>query len=275
MGKVVGALVGLVAAAAYALAAAELLRGETGVDLLAAARAAAPENVLAWIARVPLAGVEGAPMWRPVVMAVAVGSGAVGGLFLIVGARLSAVFLWLAFMLLLGVLVGQDVLLGGSYESLSDPRLVAGGAALGAAFVFAAIANIVTARPREEPDGARDFERAELVRERLRSDPPPRREPPREDRSDAPPRTPRAERRARLEEQEPPSAPLEPEPRRTPEPAADAAPPARDDDAYERPDERDEPTARASSRSDDAETDEARDEAHADRDANERVSEKT
>jgi hypothetical protein len=170
MGKVVGALVGLVAVVAYAVAAAEFLRGETGVELLGAVKSQLPDSILVWIARAPFASGEGAPMWRPVIMGVTIGAGAAGALFLMVGARLSAVLLWLAFLLFLGVLAGQDLVLGGGFSFADAPRLIAIAGVLGASFLFAVIANAATAGPREEP-GPRELDRADHIRERLRAEP--------------------------------------------------------------------------------------------------------
>jgi hypothetical protein len=258
MGKVLGALIGPIAVAAYALAAAELLRGETGVELLGALKAQLPEDVLAWIARSPLASGEGAPAWRTVVVGLAVGAGAAGGLLLTVGARTSAVLLWLAFLLFLGVLVGQDLVLAGALPDFDIERLVPIGGVLGASFLLALIANFATAGRRDNPgDDGGDYDRAARMRERLRSDPPVGRTEP----------TPRGEewpepkRRAARSEPPPPEREAAAEP---PEP------PAPDDPPREREALRDEPPDR---REPDAPDDDRRD--HAPSEAEERVTEKT
>jgi hypothetical protein len=252
MGKVIGALVGLIATALYAVAAAELLGGETGVDLLAGLKTLLPDDVLAWLARAPLASPEGAPMWRAPIAGVAIAAGAAGGLLLLVTARLSAVLLWLSFLLFLGVLVGQDLGVTGAWsgalEPAQRPDLIARGGVLAAAFVFALIANIVTGEPKPaEPEiehhDLRD--RADDLRQRLRAqaargaeEPPPepparRARPPEPRQAAAPlapeepqpaPREPRRERdldRMREPPPEPPRAMSDLEPEDAPEPPRD------------------------------------------------------
>jgi hypothetical protein len=177
MAKVVGALVGLLAAALYALAAAQILRGEAVVDLLTPLTARLPVDVAAWIDRAPFIATA-APGWRPIVLAIAAGAGGFGGLLLIVGSRVSATLLWLAFMLVLGVLVGQDLLLahGLSIEqglaALDRPHLVALGLALGLSLFVAGAAHIATAPAEEKVDDLLDlglYERAQHVRDLLRA----------------------------------------------------------------------------------------------------------
>ncbi len=180
MGHVIAVFVGLIATAVYAVGAAELLLGETGVDLLEAARTRVPPDALVWLTRVPLEAPEGAPAWRTIVISIALASGLAGSLFLIVKARLSAVLLWLSFLLLLGVLVGQDLVVAQGFASANQQQLITLGGTLGAALIFALIANIVTSKPREEDEPAPvvGYAQAERVRELIRSDGPPRRRSP-------------------------------------------------------------------------------------------------
>lgn len=220
MGRVIGALIGLLATAVYAVGAAELLQGETGTDVLGPVRAYLPDIVQAWLTRIPLEAAEGAPAWRTVVMSIALGAGIAGGLFLIVRARLSAVMLWLTFLLLLGVFVGQDLGVAGGYETATLEGMIPIAGTLVAALLFAIIANMVTAPPPREEEPAR-FENADRVRDLIRSDTPParRRSP------FAEPDPEPAPRRADPDEPAPEPAAREPEPQRPAEPPPRPAPP--------------------------------------------------
>lgn len=234
MGKVIGALAGLIATAVFAVAAAELLGGETGVDLLAGAKPLLPDAVVSWLALAPLASGEGAPMWRAPIVGVAVAAGAAGGLLLLVTARLSAVLLWLAFLLLLGVLVGQDLGVTGAWSEAFVPErradLVARSGVLGTALLFALIANVVTGARR--PEEHADFGRGDLqgrvvdLRDRLRAEPISRLE-------DAPLAPSPPARRARPPEPAP-AADRAPEPL-PPEPPPSAREPLRDLDRTREP----------------------------------------
>src|SRR5262249_9215595 len=158
MAKVVGALVGLLAAALYALAAAQILRGEAIIDLLTPLAARLPADFATWIDRAPFAA-AGAPGWRPIVLGLAVGPGGFGGLRW----RLSATLLWLAFMLLVGVLVGQDLVLAHGLSlqqglaATDQAHLVALGVALGLPMVFAGAAHMATAPAKEKIDDLLDL----------------------------------------------------------------------------------------------------------------------
>ena len=150
MGRVVGALFGLAALAAFGFGAAEMFRATGGEDLLAPLGSYVPPEIWVWRDRIPFAGAEDAPPWRDTILWIALGVGALGGLLLLLGARLSAMLLWLAFLLLGGVLIGQDLILGGGIETIDQPTLIAGGAAIGATLLLALIGQLATGVRRSE-----------------------------------------------------------------------------------------------------------------------------
>ncbi len=95
------------------------------------------------VGAVVLGDVE-ALMWRDALWAAAAGLGALGGLLLIFKARLSAVLLWLSFLLAAGVFLGVDMYMGDGaigYQTPVDQLRIG---IVGAAFLFAVIAQFST-----------------------------------------------------------------------------------------------------------------------------------
>ncbi|MGD2132035.1 MAG: hypothetical protein PVI23_04535 [Maricaulaceae bacterium] len=148
MKRVIGGLFGLIALAVYAAAASELGVTFLEQDLRAQYLPESPyvEAALYWLAQTPIVWGESPEFWRTPLMGAALGAGVVGGFFLVFGARVAAVFLWLAFLLLGGVFIGHDVVMAKAYETEPPLMLMLGAGALAVSFVFALIGQAATNR---------------------------------------------------------------------------------------------------------------------------------